>query len=117
LRPSALEAAGFQHTPGLTDNEILHAVFQAASFDLPGEFILASAEHPFRLVAPDHSLRGSSVHWRTYLGALAFFVSAGQMDADFIRFWAEAEPSYRQAVEFCLAAIRANPWETPTVSC
>ncbi len=109
LRPSALEAAGFEQATGLSDSKILRAVFQAASFDLPGEFVLASPEHPFRLVAPDHSLRGSSVRWRTYLGAIAFFVSAGQIDADFIRFWVEAEPTYRQAVEFCLAAIRANP--------
>jgi hypothetical protein len=115
LRPSVLEAAGFDPTYLLTgsnaplgDTDILRAVLQAAAFDLPGEFILASPEHPFRLVAPDRSLRGSSVHWRTYLGALAFFVSGGQRDADFIRFWAEAESSYRQAVDFCLAAIRAT---------
>ena len=116
LRPSVLEAAGFDPTcllatgdAPLGDADILRAVLRAATFDLPGDFILASPEHPFRLVAPDHSLRGSSVRWRTYLGALAFFVSGGQRDADFIRFWAEAESSYRQAVDFCLAAIRATP--------
>jgi hypothetical protein len=111
LRPSALEAAGFDPTPSLTgedDVSFLRRLFQAASFDLPGEFILASPEHPFRLVGPDGKLRGSSVHWRTYLGALAFFASGGQTDADFIRFWAEAESSYRQAVDICLESLNAQ---------
>jgi hypothetical protein len=109
LCPSALEAAGFEHSLTLaSDAEVLRTVLRAVVFDLPGEFILASPEHPFRLVAPDHSLRGSSVQWRTYLGALAYFVSGGRRNADFIRFWAEAESSYLEAVELCLAAIRAG---------
>ncbi len=115
LRPSALEAAGFDPTslPSASDDAgLLRAVLQAAAFDLPGEFVIASPEHPFRLVAPDRTLRGSSVRWRTYLGALAFFASGGRVDADFIRFWAEAESSYRQAVDVCLAAIGAGgQWE------
>lgn len=106
LRPSALAAADFVQASD--DHEYMRALFQAGAFDLPGEFIIASPEHPFRLVAPDHTLRGSSMQWRTYLGALAFFASGGQVDAAFIRFWAEAEPSYYQAVELCLAAIRSS---------
>lgn len=108
LRPSALEAAEFDPTPWLTsddDTEALQLFFRAAAFDLPGEFIIASPEHPFRLVASDGTLRGSSVRWRTYLGALAFFASGGQVDADLVRFWVEARESYHQAVEVCLAAI------------
>ncbi len=108
LRPSALEAAGFDATPLLTGDEeaaLLQAILQAAAFDLPGEFIIASPEHPFRLVGPDGRLRGSSMQWRTYLGALSFFVSGGRRDASFLRFWAEAEESYHQAVDFCLAAL------------
>jgi hypothetical protein len=108
LRPSVLEAARFELKPLLTthsDGEALRAVLQAAAFDLPGEFIIASPEHPFRLVAPDGTLRGSSIQWRTYLGALAFFASDGRVDAPFIRFWLEAEKSYSQAVEFCLMAL------------
>jgi hypothetical protein len=46
------------------------------------------------------------MQWRTYLGALSFFVSGGQVDASFIRFWAEAEQSYRQAVDLCLATLQ-----------
>ena len=111
LRPSALEAAGFDPAPLLSrgdDAEVLGAMLKAAAFDLPGEFILASPEHPFRLVAPDGTLRGSFVQWRTYLGALSFFASGGRVDAAFLRFWAEAEPSYRQAVDLCLEALQAS---------
>jgi hypothetical protein len=111
LRPSALEAAGFAPTLLLTtgdDAEVLRVTLQAAAFDLPGEFILGSPEHPLRLVAPDGKLRGSGMQWRTYLGALSYFVSGGQVDASFIRFWAEAEQSYRQAVDLCLATLQAT---------
>lgn len=108
LRPSALEAAGFDPSSLLTSDdeaEPLRVIFRAAAFDLPGDFVIASPEHPFRLVASDGSLRGSFVQWRTYLGALAYFVSGGRVDADFIRFWAESEASYRQAVDLCLEAL------------
>jgi histone H3/H4 len=46
--------------------------------------------------------------WRTYLGALSYYVSGGQTDADFVRFSMEAEESYRQAVEVCLEALAAG---------
>jgi hypothetical protein len=108
LRPSALEAASFDLKSLLTthsDSEAVRAVLQAAAFDLPGEFIIASPEHPFRLVAPDGTLRGSSIQWRTYLGAAAFFASDGRVDAPFIRFWLEAEESYGQALEYCRMAL------------
>jgi hypothetical protein len=109
LRPSALEAAGFDPVALSTtgqDADVLRAMLHAAAFDLPGEFIIASPEHPFRLVAPDGKLRGSSVWWRTYLGALTFYVSEGEIDADFIHLWAEAEESYHLAVDICLAALQ-----------
>jgi hypothetical protein len=109
LRPSALEAAGFDPTPLLTtgdDADVLRVTLQAAAFDLPGEFVIASPEHPFRLVAPDGALRGSSMQWRTYLGALSYFVSGGRVDASFLPLWAEARESYRRAVDICLAALR-----------
>jgi hypothetical protein len=108
LRPSALEAAGFDPKPQVTtpsDREVLRAVLQAAAFDLPGEFIIASPEHPFRLVGPGGTLRGSSIQWRTYLGALAFYASDGRVDAAFLRFWLEAKESYRQAVDYCMMAL------------
>lgn len=111
LRPSALDAAGFDPTPLLPAGDETHAlriILHAASFELPGEFILASPEHPFRLVAADGTLRGSGTQWRTYLGALSFYASGGQVDASFVRFWAEAETSYHQAVQICLQALKAG---------
>jgi hypothetical protein len=108
LRPSALAAAGFDPTPLLTtggDSEALHVILRAASFDLPGEFVIASPEHPFRLVAPDGTLRGSSMQWRSYLGALSFYASGGRVNSSFIRFWVEARESYDLAVEQCLVVL------------
>jgi hypothetical protein len=115
LRPSALEAAGFDARPVVAAGDDAHALremLHAAAFDLPGEFVIASPEHPFRLVAPDGTLRGSSMQWRTYLGALTFFVSGGEIDADFLRLWVEAEDVYRQAVDLCLAALWAAEDDT-----
>lgn len=115
LRPSALEVAGFEPaylSPNDSDDVLLRALFRATAFDLPGEFVIASPEHPFRLVGTDGRLRGSSTQWRTYLGALAYFASGGRIDADFIRFWAESENSYRQAVNVCLDAIH-SPGQQP----
>jgi hypothetical protein len=110
LRPSALEAAGFDPAGLLAtgeDADLLRIMLQASAFDLPGEFVIASPEHPFRLVAPDGTLRGSSNRWRTYLGALSFFVSGGHVDASFLSFWAEAPESYQQAVDICLATLHS----------
>jgi hypothetical protein len=115
LRPSALEAAGFDTRPVVTAGDDAHALremLHAAAFDLPGEFVIASPEHPFRLVAPDGTLRGSSMQWRTYLGALTFFVSGGEIDADFLRLWVEAEDVYRQAVDLCLTILQAADDDT-----
>jgi hypothetical protein len=111
LRPSALADAGFDLGNPSTaeeDAEALRTILRASAFDLPGEFVIAGPEHPFRLVGADGTLRGSSIRWRTYLGALSFYVSGGRTDADFVRFSLEAEESYRQAVEFCLAALGAG---------
>jgi hypothetical protein len=111
LRPSALEAAGFDPLPLLPagdDAGAVQAVLRACAFDLPGEFIIASPEHPFRLLAPDGTLRGSCLDWRTYLGALSYYVSGGKVDVSFLHFWAEAEESYQLAVDQCLAALRED---------
>jgi hypothetical protein len=108
LRPSALVAAGFDPGAPLTsedDAAALGALLRAAAFDLPGEFVIASPEHPFRLVAPDGTLRGSGTGWCTYLGALAYFASGGKVDAGFIRFSVEAPDSYHLAVDLCLQAL------------
>ncbi|MGC9335204.1 MAG: hypothetical protein ACP5JJ_13710 [Anaerolineae bacterium] len=111
LRPSALADAGADlgvSGERQEDADALRTILRAAAFDLPGEFVIASPEHPFQLVSADGVLRGSSILWRTYLGALSFYVSGGRTDADFVRFSMEAEESYRQAVEFCLAALEGK---------
>lgn len=110
LRPSALADAGVDLGESvLPDDEgALRTILRASAFDLPGAFVIASPEHPFRLVGADGTLRGSSILWRTYLGALSYYVSGGQTDADFVRFSMEAEESYRQAVEVCLEALAAG---------
>jgi len=108
LRPSALAALDFDPllvATGGDDAALLSAMLAVTAFDLPGEFIIASPEHPFRLSGPDGHLRGSDVTWRSYLGALSFFVSGGRVNAAFIRLLMEAEPTYRQAVGICLAAL------------
>lgn len=110
LRPSALADAEVElGEPGAVagDEGALRTILHASAFDLPGEFVIASPEHPFRLVGVDGTLRGSSILWRTYLGALSYYVSGGRTDADFVRFSIEAEESYRQAVEVCLEALGA----------
>lgn len=111
LRPSALEAAGFERImlPAESgDVSIMGAMLRAAAYELPGEYIIASPEHPFRLLAHDRILRGGSTRWRTYLGALAFFASGGGVDQSFVRFWAEARTSYHQAVDHCLAVLKTT---------
>ena len=111
LRPSALADAEVElGDPGNLEEDAgaLRTILYASAFDLPGEFVIASPEHPFRLVDADGTLRGSSIRWRSYLGALSFYVSGGRTDADFVRFSMEAEESYRQAVELCLEALGAG---------
>ena len=110
LRPSSLEAAGFDPAHLMitsNDAEAVRVILQAAAFELPGDFVIASPEHPFRLSAPDGTLRGSWIRWRTYLGALSFFSSGGEVDADFIQFWAEAEASYQQAVNILRGTLES----------
>jgi hypothetical protein len=111
LRPSALADAGFDLGEPSTpeeDADALRTILRTSAFDLPGEFVIAGPEHPFRLLGSDGTLRGSSIRWRTYLGALSFYVSGGRTDADFVRFSIEAEESYRQAVALCLSALGAS---------
>ena len=111
VRPSALEAAGFEPIMLPTESgdvSVMGAILRAAAYELPGEYVIASPEHPFRLVAHDGIMRGSSIRWRTYLGALAFFASGGEVDQAFIRLWAEARTSYHLAVDHCQAILKTT---------
>ncbi|MDH7473056.1 MAG: hypothetical protein QHJ74_03475 [Anaerolineae bacterium] len=114
-RTSLLEAMGFDPAvlvPSLPEQsedsagqELLSAMLRVTWFDLPGYFVIASDEHPLLLFDPEDYLKGSYTRWRTYLGALAFLVSGGKVNADFIRLYREFPVSYDQAVEILLEML------------
>lgn len=106
-RMALLEKTSFDlaSLPGLEDRGALYWAVQATHFDLPGDFIIASYEHPFLLFAPDGTLAGSDIHWYTYLGALAYFVSDGRVASTFGRLWWEDRALYQEAVGYLLAAL------------
>jgi hypothetical protein len=114
-RTSLLEAMGFDpvvlvpaRLGEVADQELLCAMFQVTWFDLPGYFIIASDEHPLMLFDPEDYLKGSCTRWRTYLGALAFLVSGGRVNADFIRLCREFPASYGEAVEILLDILHGE---------
>jgi hypothetical protein len=86
-----------------TDDEVLHLMYGATWFDLPGYFIIASDEHPFYLYDSAGVLKGAYVDWFTYLGALTFLYTDGQVKGSFLRVFRESASLYRQA----LAEIQA----------
>jgi len=87
------------------DQRALYWMMQATHFDLPGDFIIASHEHPFLLFAPDGTLRGSYTWGHTYLGALAYYVSEGSVQGTFNRLWIENRALYRQALDYLLPVV------------
>jgi hypothetical protein len=111
LRPSSLEQAGFDPSPFLPvdaeDADWVRAILDAATFELPGGLILASPEHPFRLLGVGGTLHGSNITERSYLGALSFYLSEGAVDASFVRLLLEAPDSYREAVRLAQEALGA----------
>jgi hypothetical protein len=86
-----------------TDEEVLHLMYTATWFDLPGYFIIASDEHPFYLYDPDSALKGTCVDWFTYLGALTYLYTDGDVKGSFVHVFRESASLYRQA----LAEIQA----------
>lgn len=112
-RMALLEEAGFDVNSLLLqegwdmadDQRALHWMIQATHFDLPGDFIIASDEHPLLLFAPNGMLAGSYIHWYTYLGALAYFNSGGQVRSTFVRLWREDRRLYDQALGYLLTAL------------
>jgi len=86
-----------------TDEEVLHLMYGATWFDLPGYFIIASDEHPFYLYDPAGVLKGAYVDWFTYLGALTYLYTDGDVKGSFVRVFRESASLYRQA----LAEIQA----------
>lgn len=109
-RTSLLEAIFFDPaaylSPEATDDEVLHLMYGATWFDLPGYFIIASDEHPFYLYDPAGVLKGAYVDWCTYLGALTYLYTDGEVKGDFLCVFRESPSLYRQA----MAEMRAA-WE------
>ena len=99
---SLLEQEGWDPNDG---GRALHWFMQATHLDLPGDFIIASDEHPFLLFAPDGALAGSYTWWYTYLGALAYYVSGGRVRGTFNRVWREDRALYREALGYVLTAL------------
>ena len=111
LYPSILEDIAFDASSLLPQgrasagSELLRVMLAVTHFDLPGHFIIASQEHPFLLYDPDGIIKGSFIHWRTYLGALAFLFTEGDVNASFLQLADEAEETYRVAVTYLLTAL------------
>ncbi len=113
---SLLEEMGFDPGPLLTHDqerfpggegqEILRMMIQATYFDLPGYFIIAGQQYPFLLFDPEGTLKGSYAKWRTYLGALAWLVSEGKVNADFELLRITNPGLYREAADYLLGALR-----------
>ena len=83
-------------------------MIRATYFDLPGHFVIASQEHPFLLLDPQGTLKGTYTRWYTYLGALAFLVSGGTVQARFSRLWSEDAGLYDEALSYLLNALRSE---------
>jgi hypothetical protein len=94
--------------PGGDDEEMVSILMRATHFDLPSHFVVASQEHPLLLFAPQGLLKGSYTRWHTYLGALAYIVSAGKRNAHFGRLHAENKALYDEALEYLLQALRES---------
>ena len=94
--------------PGGDDEEVIDIVMRAANFDLPGEFIIASDEHPFLLFDPSGGLKGSHVKSHSYLGALAYYVTKGSNTATFNTMRHLDRDLYDRAVQTMLRELRGK---------
>ncbi len=82
------------------DAEALHLMTLLTHFDLPGDFIIASDEHPFLLFDPDGNLKGSCTSWFTQAGALAYLISDGQIKISFDLVWHKDRALYAKVMEW-----------------
>ncbi len=110
-RTSLLEAIPFDPAAYLsseaTDGEVMRLMYGATWFDLPGHFIIASDEHPFHLHDPAGVRKGSYVDWFTYLGALTYLYTDGDVKGSFVRVFRDSPSLYRQAMDEMRAAWEA----------
>ena len=87
------------------NREMVSILIHATHFCLPGHFTVASDEHPLLLFDPLGDLKGSCTHWLTHLGALAFMVSDGEVNARFLRLYGENPLLYGEAVAYLRQAL------------
>jgi len=110
-RTSLLEAIPFDPaahlSPEATDDEVMGLMYGATWFDLPGYFIIASDEHPFCLYDPAGVLKGAYVNWCTYLGALTYLYTDGDVSGSFLGLFRENPSLYQQALDEIQAAWQA----------
>lgn len=106
--PAPLLSGDRQKYPAGDEQEMLAVMIDVTYFDLPGYFIIASQEHPFLLFDPEGILKGAYVKWYTYLGALAYLVSDGAVQARFAHLWRENMSLYEEALGYLLEALPAG---------
>lgn len=82
------------------DAEALHLITLLTHFDLPGNFIIASDEHPFLLFDPEGDLKGSDTRWFTHAGALAYLVSDGEIKISFDLVWEKDRELYKKVMQW-----------------
>lgn len=95
-----------QRFPGGDDEEIIGILIQATHFDLPAHWIIASEQHPLLLFDPQGLLKGSYTRWYTHLGALAYMVSGGKVNARFGHLHTEDRLLYNEALAYLLQALQ-----------
>lgn len=95
-------------SPEATDEEALRLMYGATWFDMPGYFIIASDEHPFYLHDPAGTLKGAYVDWCTFLGALTYLYTDGDVRGDFLQISRESPSLYRQSLAEIQAAWKAT---------
>jgi len=105
--PEVLNEIGFEVAPLVADPdhdaEWLSHYFGVVTFDLPGDFVIASPSHPLLLYDPEGVLKGSYTEWRTHLGALSYMLAG--LDAGFVGLQVENYALYQQALGYLLQAI------------
>jgi hypothetical protein len=94
--------------PADVDGALISILLRATHFDLPGYFIIASDQHPLLLFEPDGTLKGSHTRWYSYIGALAYIVSAGKVNRRFGRLYAANRALHDQALRYLLQTLQST---------
>ena len=100
--------SGVEPSAGGADGELIAILLRATHFDLPGHFVIASEQHPLLLFAPDGTLKGSCTRWYSYLGALIYLVTEGQVSRPFGGLYAADRTLHDQMLQYLLQALRGE---------